>query len=121
MEKAFNPDVLLLRLDHLAEEQASNRDQLAKGIAELQRGVDRINSRVQKNTELAAYHETRIALMENFCKEQVKPALQLLADHRVQIAVMAAKYGAVGLGVGGGVGLVIWIISALTGTPLPSP
>lgn len=121
MEKAFNPDVLTYQLKHLTEQQAENYQRLAGAIGDVQTAVDKINSRVATNASAVATADKRLTLLETFCTEQVKPALSTVADQKTQIAVMAAKYGAIGLGAGGGVGLIIWVLSALTGQPLPSP
>lgn len=110
LERSLNPDVILLKLDHLQE-----------AIEGVQKSVDKINSRVAKNETSVSHHETRIRMMEEFCQERVKPALEVIADNRTQIAVQAAKYGAGGLGIGGGIALILWIISLVTGQPLPSP
>jgi len=82
-------EVILLKLDHLATD-----------IADVKRGVDKINDRVGKIETGQAQHETRVALLEIFCHERVKPALERVIDNRIQIAVMVAKYGAGGLGIG---------------------
>lgn len=104
IEKSVNPDVILLKLDHLGE-----------AIGDVQHAVDKINSRVAKNEVGVIQHETRIALMETFCQEQVKPALQVIMENRTQLAVIAAKYGAVGLGAGSGIGLVFLGIAKMAG------
>lgn len=85
-------EVILLKLDHLAEE-----------IADVKRGVDKINSRVGKAEGSLTQHETRVTVLETFCQEQVKPALSVITDNRIQIAGIIAKYGAGGLGIGGGI------------------
>jgi len=85
-------EVILLKLDHLAEE-----------IADVKRGVDKINSRVGKAETNLTQHETRVTVLETFCQEQVKPALSVITDNRIQIAGIIAKYGAGGLGIGGGI------------------
>jgi len=85
-------EVILLKLDHLAEE-----------IADVKRGVDKINSRVGKAETNLTQHETRVTVLETFCQDQVKPALSVITDNRIQIAGIIAKYGAGGLGIGGGI------------------
>jgi len=108
LERSLNPEVLMLKLDHLQE-----------AIEGVQNSVDKINSRVAKNETAVGHHETRIKLMEEFCRERVKPALDIIADNKTQIAVIAAKYGAGGLGIGGGLGLVVWLLLKASGAPVP--
>jgi len=101
LERSLNPEVLMLKLDHLQE-----------AIEGVQNSVDKINSRVAKNETAVGHHETRIKLMEEFCRERI-------ADNKTQIAVIAAKYGAGGLGIGGGLGLVVWLLLKASGAPVP--
>lgn len=97
-------DVILLKLDHMAGE-----------IAGVKAGVDKINSRVNQAESTIVQHETRVTVLENFCQERVKPALEIVTDNRIAIAVIVAKYGAAGVGIGGGLGIALAIVGKLTG------
>lgn len=103
-EQGADTKIILLKLGHLSDE-----------VAEVRRGVDKINSRVGKVETNHAQHETRIALMERFCHDQVKPALELITENRVQIATILAKWGAGGLGIGGGIGMIIFAVGKAAG------
>jgi len=91
--------VILLKLEHLGEE-----------IADVKAGVDKINSRVGKAEGSITQHETRVTVLETFCQEQVKPALNVITDNRIALATMIAKYGAGGLGIGGGLGMIAFVV-----------
>ena len=97
-------DVILLKLEHLTEE-----------IGEVRRGVDKINSRVGKVENGQGQHETRITVMEHFCQDQVKPALEILTDNRIQVAGIAAKYGAGGFGVISAIGAIVFAVGKAAG------
>ena len=92
-------EVILLKLDHVSDE-----------IAEVKRGIDKINNRVGKVESGHGDHETRITVQETNWIERIKPALADVTANRIQIAGIVAKYGAGGLGIGGGiVGAVILV------------
>ena len=79
-------------------------------IAEVKRGIDKINNRVGKVEAGHGDHETRITVQETNWTERTKPALADVTANRIQIAGIVAKYGAGGLGIGGGiVGAVILV------------
>ena len=84
------------------------QDDVSRRFDDVERKLDRVNGSVRQ-------HETRIALLENFCKEQVKPALAQVVENRVQIATVLAKYAAGGLGLGAGLGTLIAIIAKAAG------
>ena len=62
------------------------QDDVSRRFDDVERKLDRVNGSVRQ-------HETRIALLENFCKEQVKPALAQVVENRVQIAEDWKKKG----------------------------
>jgi len=103
-EQGNNTDIILLKLEHLADE-----------VADVKKGIDKINNRVGRAEGSITQHETRVTVLETFCQEQVKPNLSLIQDNRVQIATMVAKYGAGGLGIGGGIGIALAIAGKALG------
>lgn len=96
-------DVALLRQDiaHL-------RTEVTDGFSRLETKVDLINGSVRQ-------HETRLSLLEEFCRDRVKPALEQVVENRVQIATVLAKWGVGGLGAGGGLGIGVFLIGKATG------
>ena len=88
-QRGASGEVVVLKLDHLAGV-----------IDDVKAGVDKINSRVGKVEAGHGDHETRITVQETNWKERIKPALAAVTDNRIQIAVIVAKYGAGGLGIG---------------------
>ena len=97
-------DIILLKLEHLADE-----------VQEVRRGVEKINSRVGKVEAGQTHHEVRMTVLETFCQERVKPALEIITDNRVAIAGILAKYGAIGVGAGGGFGVALAVVGKALG------
>ena len=103
-QQGARTELILLRLDHLADE-----------LAEVKAGVDKINSRVGKVENGQGQHEVRVTVLETFCQDQVKPALGLVTDNRLAIAGMIAKYGAGGFGVVSGLGAIVFAVGKAAG------
>lgn len=96
---AVGSEIVLIKLDHVGQ-----------NVESIKTVVERIDGRVARNTEAIQQHNTRVTVLERFCNDQVKPALTQIMDNRVQIAVMLAKYAAVGAGGAAGIGGVIYLI-----------
>ena len=103
-QRGASGEVIVLMLDHLSDE-----------IADVKAGVDKINNRVGKVEAGHGDHETRITVQETNWTERTKPALAEVTANRIQIAGIVAKYGAGGLGIGGGLGVAIVLVGKAAG------
>jgi len=91
------------------------RQDIAHLQADMSTRFDKVEAQLGRMNGSVRQHETRISLLEEFCRERVKPALIQVVENRVQIATVIAKYAAGGLGIGGGVGIGVFLIGKATG------
>jgi len=77
--------------------------------------LDKLNGSVAKHARDLHSHDTRLSVIERLYDERIKPAIARTTDNRVNIAVMAAKYGALGVGAGGGITAVVLAALKLAG------
>lgn len=83
--------------------------------AVVDQGFDKVEHKLDQMNGSVRQHETRLTLLENFCAERVKPALDQIVENRVQIATILAKYAAAGFGATGGLGIGVFLIGKATG------
>jgi hypothetical protein len=86
-------------------------EKINEGFGAINRRLDKLNGNVEANQQRGMTHELRLALMEQFCQDQVKPILTLVQENKLELAVAIAKWGSLGIGSGGVIGLIVWLIS----------
>lgn len=96
---------------HLAEA-------VKEDFARVNARLDTLSGYQREQNGAVAVHETRITVLETFCRDMVKPAVQQVTENRISTAVIAAKaaqYGGAGFGIGGGIAAVAMILAKAWG------
>ena len=95
-ESSSSNGELLIRIDERTKRISAKVDETNQRLTELNGNVRR--------------HETQITVLEDFCDGQVKPIIAIANDNKLGLATVAAKYGSIGIGGGGAIGFIVWLI-----------
>ena len=101
--------------DDTASIRLALKDELLLMKLALKEEVGAVNIELRQLNNTVRQHETRITVLERFSDEQVRPIIQLANENRLELARVVAKYGSIGIGGGGGIGLVVWLIGKSQG------
>jgi hypothetical protein len=101
-------DILLGKIDKVLEAQATTAE-WQKGV---QCDITEIKAQVKETNGTVKNHESRICVIEDW-RKAVQPTVaesaKSVADMKVELAVLAVKYGSLG----GGIALLITVLKLL--------
>ena len=101
--------------DDTASIRLALKDELLLMKLALKEEIGQVNFELRQLNNMVRQHETRITVLERFSDEQVRPIIVLANENRLELARVVAKYGSIGVGGGGGIGLVVWLIGKSQG------
>lgn len=101
-------DILITKVDKVLERQAT-AEQWQRDV---QCDIDEIKAQVKATNGTVRNHESRICVIEDW-RKAVQPTVaesaKSVADMKVELAVLAVKYGSLG----GGIALLITVLKLL--------
>lgn len=110
--ESADAQVLLAEIKMVQKDVGSIKDE---SFPRVERALEKLNGSVAANTKRLGEHDTQIAVLSQFCKEQVAPVLPQIISNRVDIAVTVAKIAGGGVGVGAGLGGIFIILGKAFG------